>query len=94
MHAGTSTVEPVVWYSFLTAAVQMLLSFVYFTSILSMAIIPRRPSKVGPNNRKTEKCTFVDFFYYVLHVVIIMFSSSTAFTKYLRNCIQCGENHP
>ena len=53
---GTSTVEPLLWYSFMTVGIQMLLSFVYFASILSMAILPRKSSKVGPVPVVKERC--------------------------------------
>ncbi|XP_064383836.1 uncharacterized protein LOC135332854 [Halichondria panicea] len=45
---GTSQVEPIVWYSSLTISIQMLSSFVYFASILSLGVVDRKRSKYGP----------------------------------------------
>ena len=55
---GTSTVEPLKWFTFLTVGIQMLLSFVYFASILSLTIVPRKFSKVGIPPR--EKCKLLE----------------------------------
>jgi hypothetical protein len=42
---GTSVIEPIQWYINLIVGLQMLTSFVYFTSIMSVALTPRRRSR-------------------------------------------------
>ncbi|KAF6019062.1 hypothetical protein EB796_022617 [Bugula neritina] len=51
---GSSPVHPDIWYNFILVALQMLLSFLYFTSILRVVINP--PSKIAKplkNNSNT-----------------------------------------
>jgi hypothetical protein len=52
---GTSVVEPVVWYTNVLVGFQMLTSFVYFTSILSVALTPRRRSQFDQPVRSTAR---------------------------------------
>jgi len=54
---GTSLIEPLEWYTGLTVSLQMLTSFVYFASILSMVMIPRKRSQFDPPPGTLRSCT-------------------------------------
>jgi hypothetical protein len=52
---GTSKVEPAFWGAYIAVAIQMLLSFVYFASILSLSLIPTKKSTVKLRERSLTK---------------------------------------
>lgn len=54
---GVSLTFPNVWYAYITVSVQMLLSFVYFASILSVAINRPRKKRVENTNERTALVT-------------------------------------
>ncbi|CAI8017383.1 hypothetical protein GBAR_LOCUS10562 [Geodia barretti] len=52
---GTSVIEPIQWYINLFVGLQMLTSFVYFTSIMSVALTRRRRSRFDTSPARSSR---------------------------------------
>ncbi|XP_067946345.1 uncharacterized protein [Watersipora subatra] len=54
---GSSTIHPDAWYNFILMSIQMLLSFLYFASILKLAVEPSPRKRIRLNPRLVRRAS-------------------------------------